>query len=214
MHSIKAVLLVAAALTMTGCATSRSTMVLDVPKASVATTGGQRVFVDEVVDRRVFENEPSEPSIPSLKGRNATSQGDDIKARAVARKRNGYGRALGDILLEGNTTVVDVMRDLLREGFRQAGFHVVDSRSDLGQDGMEVDAQIEKFWAWLTPGFWAVSMESQIETALQVTEADQARTVDVRAYGINRGQTGREGNWVEAYHRGFEDYKAKLDQAF
>lgn len=206
--------MLAAMLALGGCAVNRGTMALDVPPATTSTSDGKPVYVDEIVDHRVFEDAPPQPSTPSLKGGNATQQSEQIKARAIARKRNGFGKAMGDILLEGDQTVLSVMRDLLRESFLQAGYTVVDDRSKLGDDGMEVDVEIEKFWAWFTPGFWSVSMESQIETALQVTEAGESREVNVRAYGINRGQTGREGNWVEAYRRGFEDYKAKLDQAF
>jgi len=189
-------------------------MSLNVPPASTTTTAGTPVFIDEVTDGRVFEDKPSEPSIPSLKGGHATTESADIKAKAVARKRNTYGRALGDILLDGDQTVVGVVRDLLRESFNSAGYFVVDDRSKLGGSGMEVDVEIGKFWAWFTPGFWSVTMESKIETSLHVTQGGESKTVDIRAYGKNSGQSGREDNWIEAYRRGFEDYKAKLDQAF
>ena len=214
MRSIHVGVLVLAVLFSSGCAVSRGSMTLDVPPATVASTDGKRVYLDEIVDNRVFEDAPGQPSTPSLKGGNASAQSADIKGRAIARKRNGYGMAMGDILLENNQTVVGVMRDLQREAFRQAGFHVVDTRGELGPDGMEVDTEIQKFWAWMTPGFWTLSMEAQVETVLTVQEGDASRTVEVRAYGINRGQTGREGNWAEAYNRVFEDYKTKLDQAF
>lgn len=207
-------LLLVAALVMCGCATNRGSMSLNVTPASVTTTAGTPVFIDEVHDNRVFEDKPSDPSVPSLKGGSATTDSAEVKAKAIARKRNGFGRAMGDILLEGNQTVVDVMRDLLRQSFSAAGYTVVDDRSKLGNSGIEVDADIEKFWAWFTPGMWSVTMESKIETALHVTQDGESKTVDIRAYGKNNGQSGREGNWIEAYRRGFEDYKAKLDEAF
>jgi uncharacterized lipoprotein YajG len=211
--SSKIGLLLAAALVMCGCATNRGSMSLKVTPASVTTTAGTPVFIDEIHDNRVFEDKPGDPSIPSLKGGSATSESAEIKAKAIARKRNSFGRAMGDILLEGNQTVVDVMRDLLRQSFTAAGYTVVDDRSKLGNSGIEVDADIEKFWAWFTPGMWSVTMESKIETALHVTQNGEEKTVDIRAYGKNNGQSGREGNWIEAYRRGFEDYKAKLDEA-
>jgi len=207
-------LLLLAALVMSGCATSRGTMALTVAPANVSSSSGIPVYVDQIVDKRVFEDKPGQPSTPSLKGGKATSASEEIKSKAVARKRNTYGRALGDILLDGDQTVVGVMRDLLRESFHGAGYVVVDDRSKLGDKGLEVNVDIEKFWAWFTPGFFAVAMESQIETTLHVTQAGESRRVDVRAYGKNSGQSGREGNWIEAYRRGFEDYKAKLKEAF
>lgn len=212
MRSAAAILVAMVALG--GCAVNRGTMSLDVGSADAAPAGGTPVYIDQIVDQRVFEDAPRDPSTPSLKGGKGSSESDEIKAKAVARKRNGYGMAMGDILLEGDQTVVGVMRELLREAFQQAGYRVVGDRSELGAQGLEVDAEIEKFWAWFTPGFWSVAMESQIETVLSVTDGGASREVEVRAYGENRGQTGREGNWIEAYRRGFEDYKAKLGQAF
>ena len=197
-----------------GCAVSRGQMALSVAPASVASSDGTPVYIDQIVDKRVFEDKPGEPSSPSLKGGKGASANEEVKSKAVARKRNGYGMALGDILLEGDQTVHGVVRDLLRESFNGAGYYVVDDRAKLGERGMEVDVDIEKFWAWFTPGFFSVTMESQIETSLAVTQDGKTRDVDVRAYGKNSGQSGREGNWVEAYRRGFEDYKAKFDIAF
>lgn len=197
-----------------GCAANRGLMTLSVPPATATASHGIPVYIDRIADNRVFEDKPAQPSTPSLKGGKATSEGEAIKARAIARKRNGYGMALGDILLEGDQSVIGVMRDLLQESFKGAGYRIVDERSQLGEEGLEVDASIEKFWAWFTPGFFAVAMESQIETALQVTQGEEQREVHVRAHGRNSGQSGREGNWIEAYRRGFEDYRVKLAEAF
>jgi hypothetical protein len=208
------VLILISALAMAGCATTRGSMALTVPPASVVSSGSTPVYINQIADERVFEDKPAHPSTPSLKGGRAASESETIKSRAIARKRNSYGMALGDILLDGNQTVVDVMRSLLREGFQEAGYYVVDDRSKLGEEGLEVGVEIKEFWAWFTPGFFSVSMESQIESALHVKQGDDTRRIDVRAYGKNSGQSGREGNWIEAYRRAFEDYKAKIAEAF
>ncbi len=204
----------ALALVASGCATNRGEMALRVAPAAVATTGGTPVFIDSITDNRAFENKPSEPSTPSLKGGKGAVASEEIKLKAVARKRNAYGKALGDIVLEGGQTVPSVMRDLLRESFHAAGYAVVDDRVKLGADGIEVDVKIEKFWAWATPGFFAASIESQLETSIVVTQNGKEREVAVRGYGKNSVQTGREANWVLAYERGFEDFKAKLAAEF
>lgn len=200
------------AVVLSGCATNRGEMRLDVAQSANG-GAGRTAFVDEVVDARVFENEPSDPSVPSLKGKTGASADPAIKAKAIARKRNGFGQALGDIMLEDDQTVVGVTRDLLRAALASAGYRVVESRDQLGSDGIEVDARIEKFWGWFTPGFWSVTMEARIETPLVVTADGQQRELAIRAYGKNSGQSGREGNWVEAYRRTFEDYKAKAADA-
>lgn len=207
--------IVVAAILLAGCATNRGEMRLDAAAdtAIEAKAGAPTAFIDEIVDRREFQDEPSDPSIPSLKG-GASNADASIKAKAIARKRNTYGMALGDIVLEGEQTVVSVTRDLLRSGLNGAGYRVVDERSELGADGIEVDVEIDKFWGWFTPGFWSVKMESRIETDLTVTEQGKSREVAVRAYGINKGQSGREANWIEAYSRTFDDYRKKVSEAF
>lgn len=72
---------------------------------------------------------------------------------------------------------------------------------------------IDKFWAWLTPGFWSVSMEAQIHTTLQARTTTGEQRIDVQAYGINRAGTGKEGNWRIAYDRAFADYATRLQAA-
>ena len=202
-----------AVLFLAGCATNRGTMTLSVPEAAVSKSDGTPVYIDEIVDQRQFQDKPSDPSIPSLKG-GASSASAEVKAKAIARKRNSYGMAMGDIVLEGDQTVIGVTRDLLRESLTDAGYTVVDDRRALGDDGMEIDVRIDRFWAWFTPGMWAVKMEVVIETALSVAQGGKTRNVDIKAYSINKGQSGREGNWMEAYRRAFEDYKAKARSAF
>jgi hypothetical protein len=39
--------------------------------------------------------------------------GAEVKARAIGRKRNTYGKALGDMVLEGGQTVEGVVREYL-----------------------------------------------------------------------------------------------------
>ncbi len=56
----------------------------------------------KVEDDRKFQDKPASADIPSLKGEQSNATVEE-KARAVARKRNGYGKALGDILLKDET---------------------------------------------------------------------------------------------------------------
>lgn len=89
-------------MSLTGCATSRGLIQLPA-KPPVATANSQQssqhtAVIVLVEDDRIFEEAPKTPDIPSLKGGLAQATQDE-KACAVARKRNGYGQALGDILL-------------------------------------------------------------------------------------------------------------------
>src|SRR5690606_19720516 len=97
---IKASLLVALTIMMVGCAANRS--VVDVQVPALTSTGGQKVVI-MAIDERTFETKPRSADIPSLKGGEISDT--SITERAIARKRNGYGKALGDVLLPSGRTV-------------------------------------------------------------------------------------------------------------
>lgn len=205
------------ALLSTACATSRGEMALGVPaaKQGIATPDGDRVAVIEWVrDQRVFETDPRDPSIPSLKKGGEYALDAEGRKRAIARKRNGYGMALGDILLEGGETVESLTRDLVTTGLHERGIRVLEPGADAPEDALRLRVGIKEFWAWFSPGFWSVSMEAKLRMDFEVVDSAGQRQFTVSAYGINKGQSGREANWRVAYDRAFEDYLAKQRDAF
>jgi hypothetical protein len=187
-------------------------MRLDVSHSSATVTAptGKAVAIDAVQDARKFEEKPSDPSVPSLK------RGDDYKLdaeqrkRAIARKRNGYGKAMGDILLEEGQTVETVTRSLVADCFARHGYQVIAPGAQPDADAVHVNVTIDEFWAWFTPGMWTVDMEGKIHTIIRTTTGVQ---LDVRAYGKNSGASGKEDNWREAYDRTFTDYAVRCDDA-
>lgn len=149
-----------------GCATSRG--IIDVrPKVVPAPTSGPMVSLDSVADRRHFELAPRDPSTPSLKDNriNDTS----ITSRAIARKRNGYGMALGDVLLPAGRTVTDLTRETLTSALHDRGYRVVVPSATGSREVSGLNVEILEFWAWFTPGFWAAHLECRIH--LRATEA-------------------------------------------
>ncbi|MDR1424820.1 MAG: hypothetical protein LBI92_09520 [Azoarcus sp.] len=201
-----------------GCATSRS--VLDIPppeaRAAAQATGGE-VFIVSVTDRRAFETAPRSPDIPSLDpGR---GQDGAIKARAVGRKRNSFGRALGDILLKEGQSVETLTASSIRQAFAEKGYKVIDRREDTTPNTLFVDASVDKFWSWMTPGFSALTLSTEISTDLAIQSPAQGNapgktvTASIRAYG--NYQTGMEGNWIEVINKALRAYidelKAKLE---
>lgn len=149
-------LIAATALFLTGCATSRSVLDITVPDVPNPTSS-QAVKIVEVLDKRVFAIKPNNPSIPSLQNDEVTDPG--ITRRAVARKRNGYGAALGDVLLPEGQTVEQLTRAALANALRDSGYRVV-AAGEAGYDAATpVSAEIQQFWAWMTPGFWHIKLE-------------------------------------------------------
>ena len=73
-------------------------------------TGDAIKFV-RVSDLRQFQIDPPQPDISSL----MNDEIDDplITSRAIARKRNSYGMALGDILLPEGKTVMKLVEAAL-----------------------------------------------------------------------------------------------------
>lgn len=206
-----------AALLLSACATSRSYTTLDLPASNATTQSDKVAFIASVTDSREFQENPRDPSIPSLKKGAAYALDVEGRNAAIARKRNGYGKALGDILLQPPQTVTGIVRQLVAEGLQRKGYRVIDDADSTSSDVLRVDVDIREFWAWLTPGFWTLSMESRINTRLTFND-DSSSALEVAAYGKKNAPTGREGNWHQAFDRAFEDYlqkqQAALDRKF
>lgn len=200
-------------LSMSGCAATRSYMRLDVPAATEATSSsGKVVVIDHITDKRRFEADPDDPSTPSLKKGSKYALTAEGREQAIARKRNGYGHAWGDILLKPGQTVDTITRQLLTAAFVQRGYTVLDA-ARAPHDATRVSAEVRQFWAWLTPGFWSATIEARVTTLLKIDSPKGHRQVLVKGYGRNSIQTGREANWQLAYHRAFEDYLKQFDDA-
>ena len=160
MKSTKKIVILGICMTMLhGCATSRG--VIDVNEEVASNpAAGVDVKIVRVDDKRRFEIDPRQANIPSLK--NDEIHDKAITSRAIARKRNSYGKALGDILLPEGKTVMSLVEDSLTNGLRENGFRVLDE-GDVGYDNAApIEVDIEKFWGWFSPGFWKIGINFEI----------------------------------------------------
>lgn len=55
---------------------------------------------------------------------------DDAKSRISARKRDGFGKALGDILLKDNLTTEKLVRNIVAQSFVDARYNVVNEEPE------------------------------------------------------------------------------------
>ena len=195
---------------LAGCATSRSEIKLQGPVVSpsgTAAAGSARVVVVKSgTDERVFEQAPSDPSMPSLGfggSDNATAQ---VKSQAIGRKRNGFGKALGDVLLQQGQTVQDVVRENLVAALLQSGYRVK-SLADAGTDPVVLDVHIKKFWSWFQPGFWAITLHSDIATELQVEGG--GAPIEIQVHAEDKRQAATERAWMEITQMGLEKFRAE-----
>ena len=161
-------------------------------KAETVPSNGQQIYINSVVDKRVFEVKPPEPNIPSLDP--SEPQSDAIKARAVGRKRNGYGMALGDILLNEGQSVNSVVKNSLTEAFVGKGYQVIENKDQITPQTYIADVKILKFWAWMNPGFFAITLNCEIETNVDIKQEGDPKIYSLHVKTADSFQTGMESN--------------------
>ena len=197
------------ALLFTGCATKRGEVALQVPtaKTEAAPSNGKQIYINSVVDKRVFELKPADPSTPSLDPSEA--QSDAVKVRAVGRKRNGYGMALGDILLNENQSVSSVIKDPLKEALTDKGYNVIEAKEQITPQTYIADVKIIKFWSWMNMGFWALTLSCEIETNVDIKQEGNPQTYSLHVKTADSFQTGMESNYIEVMQKALKEYSAQ-----
>lgn len=196
--------------TLGGCAATRSTIDVTAgkPAATPAAAPKALVAIVNVTDARVFEAAPSNPSTPSLKSADDLKN-PAIKARAVARKRGGFGAALGDVLLPEGRTVEQLVREAATQALNEKGYGVVAAGTANAQP---LDIEIKQYWSWFTPGFWTVSLEFEGIVAMKgsMVLGDQPT---VRGYAVVQTLAATEGQWSSTLQQGYDDLVQKMKAA-
>jgi hypothetical protein len=190
-----------------GCATNRSEVSIDSPIATPPASSGRAIVIRSVTDERIFEEAPPYPSTPSLGFGGAAAASAEIKSRAVARKRNGFGQALGDVLLQPGQTVEGLVRRNLAVALAEAGYQVVTDAA-AGPSPLVVDVRIRKFWAWTQPGFWAITLAANISTDLEVQGAASSTTIGI--HKRDTWQAATDGAWAEIVSMALAAYRAEV----
>lgn len=143
---------------ISGCVLNRS--VVDVPTGTNVEnpSSGTAIKLLPAVDKRVFEVDPPKPEIPSLRDNDIGNK--SLTSRAIARKRNGFGAAVGDVVLDEGNSVSSLVTAKVAEGLRRGGFRV-------GDDGAETKVSIEKFWVWVNPGAFQIYCSCEAEVTIE-----------------------------------------------
>ena len=192
---------------MAGCVTGRRTVPLPIPSVGgTGSTGKGKMAIGSVSDNRRFENKPSSPSTPSIKG-DVNSLTAAQRASFIGRQRNTWGKAIGDIALPEGESVETRVRELVRSAFATRGYTVT---TELG-GAATVDVVIDEFWAWFTPGFATVAFEARVGCTVTLRRGGAATEFTIQGQGKNLGQVARNANWQLAYTRAFQDFLQKLD---
>jgi len=184
---------------LAGCAAGRTTVDVSAPQGKNPATG-KYVRIDSVQDKRTFTVAPPSADMASLDP--AEDSGDASEARAIGRKRNSYGKALGDVVLPEGKTVSGLVESALATGFQEAGYIVVKQDDPNFAAATPVTAQIIDFWAWFQPGFWSIStnQKSELQLSGDVGALHGEQTVKTRV--SESKQVVVASDWQEIVEKG------------
>ena len=184
---------------LAGCAVGRTTVDVSVPQGTNPATG-KYVRIDSVQDKRDFVVAPPSPDIASLDPNGDSS--DASKARAIGRKRNGYGKALGDVALPEGKTVAGLVETALANVFQEAGYAVVKQGDPNFAAAAPVKAKIDDFWAWMQPGFWAITTNQKSELQLSGDVGALHGEQTVKTHVSASKQVVTSSDWQEIVEKG------------
>lgn len=210
---VKAVVQVAALLTclsLFGCATNRSEIQLSSPAPAAVVAGGPEVVIRNVTDEREFFEKPRDPSMPSLGFGGAKKAADSVKAGAVGRKRNMWGKAFGDVVLEDGQTVTAVVRNSLALAFTDAGYRVVDAES-AGADALVVDLRIVQLWAWIRPDPVSANLSARIAAELLVEKP--AAVIPITVETADKSATASDAAWAGIVDQALAEFRREMSNA-
>lgn len=194
---------------VSGCATSRGTVNISVP-SSANPAAGTAVRIVSVTDNRKFEIKPSNPATPSLKDNRIHDKA--LTSRAIARKRNGYGMAMGDVLLSEGNTVESLVQNIVTQSLREAGFRVLEADQAGYDKATPLNVDVDKFWAWVDMGFWALHLEfeSQIQITGPVTPFKDGKTFEGKIRLATQAANTRA--WENTINKGLEKLHQNIKQ--
>jgi len=187
---------------LSACATSRSVISVDVPNRGPEAAGVPAKII-EVVDSRKFSVDPHNPSLPSI-GNASEITDPKLTSRAVGRKRNGFGAALGDIVLPEGQTVPGLVRSAAQQALREKGYRVVESDSPDYAAAAPLALNIEQFWTWMRPGFSELKFYFEASVTIKGSDLVPGSADVVTARAQLAAQTGMESNWKEVIQTGLD----------
>lgn len=189
------------AASLSACALDRSTITLDQAKLDAPVSSQfTPVKIVTVTDGRYFDPAPPNPDTPSLAKEDIGNAA--LKARAIGRKRNGYGMALGDVVLPEGTTVSVVVRTAVANGFKQAGYRVVEAGDPDYDKAAPVDVRVDKYWCWVQMGFWALKVHNASEVELTGVPGAAQPKLTVQGGVAESSMAVTESRWKETATKG------------
>jgi hypothetical protein len=143
-----------------------------------------------------------------MAGREARRLPASILAQAAYRRRWDSGEI---VAIEGEklTTAREPVR--LARGFQKAGWRVV-AKDAADAETIPVEARIDRFWAWFTPGFASIAVEciSSVRITAASTPFADGGTVDTLVG--DTGMAATESMWIAIVQKALDDLSDKVYQ--
>ena len=133
---------------------------------SLEPDSGLTVLVKGAGDARAFEASQEWPESISSPLYFGTRPTDEDLARIVGAR---YGKEVTNIHLPESQSVGSIVEDLLDVAFRQAGYRIAEEGDEAD---LVVEASIQQFWLWMTPGGMTIRIEASIQAQVTVTAKD------------------------------------------
>ena len=201
-------LIVIAGSLLSGCAASRSELDVTVEKPTVTPTKAA-VKITEVVDKRQFEIDPGQPSTPSVRGNEIDNKA--LTARAVGRKRGGWGNAWGDVVLPEGQTVSGLVADVLAAALAEKGYAVVPNGAPGYNTALPLSADVLKFWSWVNFGLdISITHESLVRLTGPWPVPEDKRDVKGQAF-YNSYVAIVESDWADLLKAGTKDLQENTE---
>ena len=198
------------ALGISACATNRSVIAVAAPIGEQPKSNSF-AKITEVRDLRQFSVNPNDPSLPSLRSAEEI-QDAKITGRAVARKRNGFGMALGDVMIPETTSVAGLVRDSAKKALQDKGYVVVDESSPNYAHALPLAIDIEQFWSWMKPGFATLTFTFNSSVVLKGSGLLGADNPAIKSQTIVNSAFGTESVWRESVQNGVNDLTEQMKQ--
>lgn len=201
-------LLFTACFILTGCAESRGYIDLsEIVKNDLNSSKNDKtVFIDKYIDTRKFSTNASTPDQPTYNPRAGLN--DDEKSRIIARKRDSFGKALGDILLKDNLTTEQLVRNIVAQSFVDAGYNVV--TEDPENKAVKCDITVNKLWGWISPGFWSIGVVTNTELTLDLSYNNKSDSIHTYQKEETRGGFITSKGWKITFKNNFFSVKQDL----
>lgn len=195
---------------LSGCATSISELSLETNRYQQLQTQSatKSVYIRSVSDERFCNPQTRDPSVASMMCDNPHE-----KEKAIGRKRNGFGKALGGFILSGDQTVQGVTREVIEKALSDNGYSIVKDRSDINSNTLVIDVTVKQFWAWTQMGFWYLMLHGDVVANINL-ENSSTKELSVEGHYQEGFQTGMDSNILkvlqEALARFYDDAKSKF----